>query len=116
MTISKQRKPIKSDEKLVLGVFCGTVFAMLAYLCILVYGIEKDVKSIKETLIEIEETLIEIDTILKPIEHIKDPVGLIQHMNSGRRYQMEYPEANFTTSTTIPDEPVIIIETNISSD
>ena len=109
MTISKQSKPIKSDEKLVLGVFCGTVFAMLAYLCILVYGIEKDVKSIKETLIK-------IDTILKPIEHIKDPVGLIQHMNSGRRYQMEYPEANFTTSTTIPDEPVIIIETNISSD
>ena len=108
MTISQQRKPIKSDEKLVLGVFCGTVFAMLAYLCILVYGIEKDVKSIKETLIE-------IDTILKPIEHIKDPVGLIQHMNSGRKYQMEYPEATFT-STPIPDEPVIIIETNISSD
>lgn len=92
-------KPIitADDDRVVLGTLIAVTLGILVWTCILVHGIQKDVKQIKKSLLEIEE-------ILEPIEHINDPTGLIQHMGNRRPLQKEYPEANFHDAT-VPDEP-----------
>ena len=81
------------DDRVVWGTLISVAAGLLVWTCMLVYDIKQDVKHIKKTLNEIEE-------ILTPIEQINDPAGLIRHMGE----------------TRVPDEPIFIIETNISSD
>ena len=100
---------IDSDKRILFIILLTLFTSLLAWTCILVYDIQKDVNQIKKTLLEIEE-------ILEPIEHIDDTAGLIQHMNF-RPMQKEYPEANFLDGSTVSDEPLpIVIETDISAE
>ena len=79
------KKENKIDNTLLLSVLAGTTLAVLLWICIVVNGIQTDLKEIHNTLDTMEETLEQDDVLLDKIDK---QLKVICHMG---QQQIECP-------------------------